>query len=237
VVRGPAAVLTGLGAALAYFLAAPALPALASADLAVLVAGTAGLVAVVLCTAVVVPAVESPFSLAIGFLGAVLLVAALSVAEVGAGATPFEAMLYGCIGVGFAAVLDSPALAVALPLFVAAVDAASVVGGGPGGLLVGGGADAGDPLTLELPGWGGGLPAARVSAADVIFLAAFAAYAHRFGLRRRATIAGMLGGFVLALVLGVVLDRDVSALPLVAAGYLLPNVDRLGALFHRPSEG
>ncbi len=94
-------------------------------------------------------------------------------------------------------------------------------------------ADAGDPLTLELPAWGGGLPAARVSAADVIFLAAFAAYAHRFGLRPRATIAGMLAGFVLALVLSVVLDRDVPALPLVAAGYLLPNVDRLRGLFHR----
>jgi hypothetical protein len=237
VVRGPAAVLTGLGAALAYFLAAPALPALASADVAVAVAGTAGLIAVVLCTAAVVPAVESRFSLAIGFLGAVLVVAALSVARVGAGATPFEAVLYGCIGVGFAAVLDSPALALALPVFVAAVDAASAAGGGPGGLLVRADADAGDPLTLELPAWGGGLPAARVSAADVIFLAAFAAYAHRFGLRRRAAIAGMLAGFVVALVLSVVLDRDVPALPLVAAGYLLPNVDRLGGLFRRDREG
>jgi hypothetical protein len=237
VVRGPAAVLTGLGAALAYFLAAPALPALRSADLAALVAGTAGLIALVLCTAAVVPAVESRFSLAVGFLGAVLIVAALSVARVGAGATPFEAVLYGCIGVGFAAVLDSPALALALPVFVAAVDAVSVAGGGPGGLLVRASADDGDPLTLELPAWGGGLPAARVSAADVIFLAAFAAYAQRFGLRPRATIAGMLAGFVVALVLGVLLDRDVPALPLVALGYLLPNGDRLGALFRRPQEG
>jgi uncharacterized membrane protein (DUF441 family) len=43
----------------------------------------------------------------------------------------------------------------------------------------------------------------------------------------------MLAGFVVALVLGVVLHRDVPALPLVAAGYLLPSADRLGALFRR----
>jgi hypothetical protein len=47
----------------------------------------------------------------------------------------------------------------------------------------------------------------------------------------------MLAGFVVALVLGVLLDRDVPALPLVALGYLLPNGDRLGALFRRPREG
>jgi hypothetical protein len=42
---------------------------------------------------------------------------------------------------------------------------------------------------------------------------------------------------VVALILGVVLDRDVPALPLVAAGYLLPSADRLGGLFHRDPEG
>jgi hypothetical protein len=237
VVRGPAALLTGFGAALAYFLAAPALPQIRSVDPAVIVAGTIGIALVVGCATAVVPAVETRLSLAAGFLGAVLLVAALSVGQVGAGATPFEAVLYGLVGVGFAAVLDSPALAVALPLFVAAVEAAAVAGGAPSGLLVREITDPGDPLTLELPAWGGGLPAARLSAADVIFVAAFAAYAHRFGLRERAAIAGMLTGLVAALALTVALHTDVPVLPFAAAGYLVPNADRLAVLFARAREG
>ena len=52
----------------------------------------------------------------------------------------------------------------------------------------------------------------------------------RFGLRRAATIAGLLLGLLAALVLSVALDTAIPALPFVAAGYLLPNADRLWAL-------
>jgi hypothetical protein len=55
----------------------------------------------------------------------------------------------------------------------------------------------------------------------------FAAWAWRFGLRRRATVAAMVGGLVAALWLSVALDTAIPALPLLAAGYLLPNLDRL----------
>ena len=45
----------------------------------------------------------------------------------------------------------------------------------------------------------------------------------------------MLLGLGAALVLGVTFDRAIPALPLIAAGYLLPNLDRIGKLLaHDP---
>ena len=129
--------------------------------------------------------------------------AALDATRAGAAASPFEALLLGCVGVAFAAVLDAPALAVALPVFVGALDLSGVVGSGPGALLAQDAARPGDPLTVELPGWGGGLPAARVTAAEVVFLAAYVAYAHLFGLRPRASAIAMFLALVLAVVLGL----------------------------------
>jgi hypothetical protein len=134
-------------------------------------------------------------------------------------------------------VLDAPALAVALPLFVAAIDLSGVVGGGPGALLAPDAARPGDPLTIELPGWGGGLPPARLTAAEVVFLAAYAGYAHRFGLRRRASVLAMYLGLVAAVVLGLALDRRVPALALMGGAYLAVNLDRLAGLLGTPREG
>lgn len=228
-VRGPAALLGLCAAGLAYFLAAPALPPVHPLDLAVLVAAAAGLAFVVALAVALSPAVTAPFSLAPAVLGAGLLVAALNAARAGAAATPFEALLYGCLGVGFAALLDAPALAVALPLFVGAIDATGALGAGPGNLLV---QDArpGDPLTLELPAWAGGLPVARVTIVDVLFLAAYAAYAHRFNLRPRVSAAAMLVALIAAVALGLVLDRRVPALALMSGAFLAVNGDRLVAL-------
>jgi hypothetical protein len=41
---------------------------------------------------------------------------------------------------------------------------------------------------------------------------------------------------VASLVLSIVLDRAIPALPLIAVGYLLPNVDRIGRLLHHHPE-
>jgi hypothetical protein len=236
VVRGPAAVLIGVGAALAYFLVAPALPRLGSGDAGVLVAGAVGMALVLACATVPVGAVRAPVVLLPALAGAGLIVAALGVAGVGAAATPVEALLYGCIGVGFAVTLDAPALALALPLFVAAIDATGALGGG-GGLPVAAPGEPGDALSLDLPGWGGALTAARLGIGDVVFIAVFATYARRFGLRERASILGMLAGLLAALVVTVVLDVHTPALAYVTAGYLLSNADRLAGLFRRAAEG
>ncbi len=227
---GPGALLGGLSLAVAYFLAAPSLPAPDSPDLAVAFPAVVGLVGVAVIALAVGPAVSAPISLVPALIGSALLVAGLAVAEVGGGATPFEALLYACLGVAFAVVLDTAGLVVALPLFVAAVDMASVLGGGSTLLLEDGAGRSGDPITLELPGWGDQPAVGRLGAPDVIFLAAFAAYAHRFGLRERAGALGMTVGLAGAGVWAVALDAPAPALALVSAGFVAPNVDRLVGL-------
>jgi hypothetical protein len=237
VVRGAAALLALALGALAYFLVTPALPAPRSLDAAIILSATVGLAFVVALAAVPAAAVESPFSLVPAVVGSILLVAALDATHAGAAASPFEALLLGCIGVVFAAVLDAPALALALPVFVGVLDLSGVVGEGPGGLLAQDAARPGDPLTVEIPGWGGGLPAARVTAAELVFLAAYVAYARLFGLRPRASAVAMYGALVAVVVAGVAFDRRVPALALMGAAFLAVNADRLVSLFRSAREG
>jgi len=213
------------GAALAYFLLAPALPALPSGDPTVLVGGSVGILAVAAATLALLPArgtVAGPLLVA---LGAGLIVAGLNAAGVGAGANAFEALLAAAVGLILARVLGAPAVAVIVPVFVAAIDLYSVLTG-PARRLLDSGGSAVDALSFALPAWGGGL-AGRLGVSDAVFLAMFAAWAWRFGLRRRATVAAMVIGLVAALVLSVALDTAIPALPLLVAGYLLPNGDRL----------
>lgn len=235
-VRGPAAVLTLCAAGAAYFLAAPALPELSPEDVSLLVACGLGVALVVGLAAAVVPAIDAPAPLVLVVLGAGLLTAALDAAHVGAGVTPMETLLWASVGVLFAALLRTPSLALALPIFVAALDLAGLAGGSAGD-LVGRSVTAGDPLTLELPDWGTGLAAGRLAAAEVAFLGVFGAYAWTFGFRRRATIAGMFLGLLGAVASQVLLDTDVPALALMALGYFVPNLDRAAALVRRVAEG
>jgi hypothetical protein len=168
-------------------------------------------------------------------LGAGLLVAALDANDVGVAATPFEVVLLCCLGIAFAVVFDVPALAVALPLFLAVIDIAQARAGGSAGLFTLSVAKPGDALALELPDWGTGLAAARLGAPEVVFLGAFAAYARRMGLRERAAELGMLAGLLAAVVSEVLFDFELPTIALMAVGYLAPNVDRLRALFARPA--
>jgi hypothetical protein len=236
VVRGPAALLAVLGAALAYVLVAPELPQLHPPELSALVASAIGLTFVVAIVAGLAATADSPFTLFPAVLGAGLLVAALDANEVGVAATPFEVVLLCCLGIAFAVVFDVPALAVALPLFLGAIDVVQAVGGGSAGLFTLSTTKPGDVLTLDLPDWGTGLAAARLSATDVIFLGAFAAYARRLGLRERAAEVGMLVGLLAAVASEVLLDTELPTIALMAAGYLATNIDRLGGLFARAAD-
>ncbi len=222
---------------MAYFAVAPSLPALSPRDVAIAVAGAAGLALVVALATALVPVAAAPLALVPAVTGALLLVGAVSAADAGAVATPIEAILCGCIGIAFAVVLDVPALAVALPLFVAALDVTGLVGGAPGSLLAQDLPAAGDPLTLELPAWGGGPAVVHASVADVVFLAAYAAYARRFALRPVASAIAMYAGLVAVLVATLALDREVPALAVVSFAFLLANADRLGPLLAGPREG
>ena len=235
-VRGPAALLAVVGAALAYVLVAPELPQLHPPVLSALVACTVGLTLVVAIVAGLAAMADAPLTLYPAVIGAGLLVAALDANDVGAAATPFEAILLCSLGIAFAVVFDAPALAVALPLFLAVIDIVQAQGSGSAGLFTLSTSKPGDALTLELPDWGTGLAAARLSAPDVVFLGAFAAYARRQGLRERAAEAGMLVGLLAAVASEVLLDSELPTIALMTVGYLAPNVDRVGALFARPAD-
>jgi hypothetical protein len=237
VVRGPAAVL-GLLAAQAYVLLAPQLPVIGDVDTSILVASAIGSGFVFLCIACVAPVSDVPPLLVLLAAGAFGLVAGLNVADVGAGATPIEAVAYSAFGGLFAVGLLAPSLALALPIFVAATDIVSTYAGGPSELLANAGqTQPGDPLSLELPDWGNGLPAGRLGISDAVFAGVFLVFARRFGLRMWATALAMWVATVGAIALKVGFDRAVPVLPLLAAAYFLANADRLPTLLRAASRG
>jgi hypothetical protein len=237
VVGRAAAVLVPLVLAQAYFLVAPELPLLEPEDLSLFVAATCGLAAVYACAAVISPMSDLPPLLVLVALGGFLLVAALNVASVGAAATPIEAIAYAAGGALFALALLAPSLAVALPIFVAAVDAVSTLAGGPSEILAEGTTEAGDALSLELPDWGNGLPAGRLGIADAVFAGVFLVYARRFGLRVGATAVALWLAAVAAVALKLWLDAAIPVLPLMAAAYFLVNLDRIPRLFRLANQG
>jgi hypothetical protein len=213
--------------ALAYFLVAPALPALPDGDTTVIVAGGAGLLMIAACTLALLPAYETLVGPVLIALGAGLLAGALNAGGVGAAANIPEAMLAGATGLLFARWLATPVIALAVPIFVAAIDIWSVATGPTSRMTD---TDSADTLSFDLPAWGHSGSAAHLGLSDALFLSMFAAWALRYGFRRGATIAGLTVGLVGALALGLLLDRTIPALPLLAAGYLLPNLDRIPAL-------
>jgi hypothetical protein len=223
--------------AFVYFLAAPALPALPAGDETVLVGSGIGMLLVAATTLALLPARETLFGPLLIILGTGLIVAALNIdgsAGVGAGANVFEALLAGAAGLLFARWLATPLIAVAVPLFVAAVDVWSVASG-PSSSMLADGTDRVDPLSFDFPAWGDAGSAGHLGLSDALFLSLFAAWAWRYGFRRGATLVGMTLGLLAALALGVAFDRAIPALPLIAAGYLLPNLDRIGTLLgHEP---
>lgn len=236
-VRGPAALL-GLLAAQAYVLLAPSLPVIADVDTSILVASAVGSAFVFLCIACITPVSDVPPLLVLLAAGAFGLVAGLNVADVGAGATPIESIAYAAFGGLFALGLLAPSLALALPVFVAGIDVVSTYAGGPSELLANAGqTQSGDPLSLELPDWGNGLPAGRLGISDAVFAGVFLVFARRFGLRMWATAFAMWVATVCAIVLKIEFDRAVPVLPLLAAAYFLANADRLPALLRAASRG
>jgi hypothetical protein len=215
-------------------LAAPALPVLHPDALSALVACAIAIGVVVAILAGLVATSELRFALGLALLGAALIAAGLNAAEVAAAATPFEAVAYACAGVAFALVFDAPVVALALPLFVAGVDVLAFAGGGATASFGLAPSRGGDALGLELPAWGGGgLAAGRIGIPEVVFVAAYATYARRCGLRERPAEIGMAAAILAAAACAVLADTRLPTLALVGLGYLLPNADRLRALVNR----
>lgn len=234
-VRGPAALLAPYGAALAYFLLVPALPAIGDVDAATFVSAGIGLVLLGCCVLALLPAHDEPAGLVLLALGGALLSAALTEAGALAPANVAKALFAGAFGMLLAWRLGAPAIVVAIALFVAGIDVWSVATG-PTSTLVREQPAALDFLTLELPEWGDG-GSSQLGISDLIFLGFFAASAWRLGLRRRVTAATLLGGLLAGLVLGLALDRAVPLLPPLAAALLLPNLDLLARMLREEAAG
>lgn len=236
-VRGLAALLA-LALAQVYVLVPDVLPTITPEETSLLVAGAVGLVAITLCASLVAPVSDQPLLLWCIALGGGMVVAVLNAADAGAAVTPAEAVAYSALGAAFATALLTPSLAIALPIFVALVDVASTLFGGPSEILANAGqTQPGDPLSLEIPDWGNGLPAGRLGIADAVFIGVFLTYGRRFGFRTIATAIGLGVALIAALVLRIELDTVIPALPLMAAAYFLVNADKLPGLFARTPEG
>jgi hypothetical protein len=233
VVRGPAALLiAAYGLALAYFLVTPALPDVGGAgDVNTLVSDIPATLLLAACVLAFVPARDDAAALALLLAGAGLVAGAATVADAIPLAALMKALFAGALGMFLAWVLAEPAVVIAVPLFAAGIDVASVAGG-PSELLSRSGGRANDFLTVYLPAWGGGR-AGLLGVVDLVFVGFFAAGAWRFGLRRRVTGAALLAAFPATVGIQVALDTTVPAIPVLAAALMLPNLDLLPGLARR----
>lgn len=150
----------------------------------------------------------------LAFLAGGLLTGALDAAGLQLGATPAEALLAAAAGVLFARVFCVGALVLALPVLLAGIELGTG-GGGVTALPTGG-----DPLVLGLPG------GHRLELLTVLWAAAYAAWAHAFGLRCGVTWAAL----AVVLLVTAARDGDLPALTLLAVALLGSNLGRLGGL-------
>ncbi|HEX6387873.1 MAG TPA: hypothetical protein VFZ89_00445 [Solirubrobacteraceae bacterium] len=201
---------------IAYLSLAPSLPASGSEGLRLDAAvGAALVMGAVLAVAPLAEAWPAAVLLA---LGCGLLTGAFDQVGARAGATLPEALLWCAGGLLFARAFGGGALAVAVPLLLAGLDIAGVTGSTA---ILDDVAQAGDPLTLELPAWGGG-QAAVLPALEAGVMGALAAWASMQGFRTPWTQVIMVESVVLATVLSL------PAIAVVVAAYLIVNVDRAG---------
>ena len=235
-VRGPAAVLVVAAAAWIYFLIPKLLPAIHDDDTSRIVAGVVATILIVVVAAGVATLADAPFAVPLVLLGAALVAGAMNAAGVGAAATVPETVVYACVGILFGLWLEAPALVLAIPVFVAGIEVIGTLGGSAHGVAHGA-LRGGDPLSLELPDWHNGLSAARLGLADIVFTGIYATYARRMGLRFVAGAIGMAAGLALGLALSIAQNSALPELGFLGAGFLLPNADRVVALFRPGGEG
>jgi hypothetical protein len=236
VVRGPAAVLVLAAIAWIYFLIPELLPAIHDEDTSRIVAGVVATVFIVTLAAGVATLADAPLVVPLVLLGAALVAGAMNAAGVGAAATVPETVVYACIGILAGVWLEAPALVLAIPVFVAGIEVIGALGGTSHGVAHGtlGG---GDPLALDLPDWHNGLSAAHLGLVDIVFAGLYATYARRMELRFVAGAIGMGVALALGLALSISQNNALPELGFLGAGFLVPNIDRVMALFRPDVEG
>jgi len=223
-------------AAWVYFLCPKLLPAIHDDETSRIVAASLATMLIVMVAAGVATLSDAPLVVPLVLLGSALIAGAMNAANVGAAATVPETVVYACIGILVALWLDAPALVLAIPVFVAGIEIIGVLSGGTHSVAYGA-LRGGDPLTLELPDWHNGLSAARLGLADIVFVGIYATYARRLNLRFVAGAIGMAVGLSLGLALSIAENTGLPELAFLGAGFLLPNIDRVLALFRPVSAG
>lgn len=217
-VRGPSPLLTVALAAVAVVatLVAPALP-VADSGVGVRVAAT--LVAVLVGATVLSAAWlgGGPFIVLTLALGTGMLALAFDAADARAAATVPEAFLWGTAGMLFARRFGQAAVVIGVAVLVAGLALGGVAGDAS---ALTARATAGDPLTLELPAFGGG-QAFALPALAVVVLAAIGTWAAALDVRGTWTAVLVLE----ALALAVALRTDPVAPMLLT--FLVLNGDRL----------
>lgn len=148
----------------------------------------------------------------LAILGGGLLTATLDAAGLRVGATPGELVLWGAVGVLFARTFSLLALVVAVPVLLAGIE---LLSGGVGAASAVAGA--GDPLTLAFPA------ERRLEVTQLVFAAAYATWALRFGLRWPVTWVALAA----VLLASIARDGELPAVTLLGAALLVPNLDRL----------
>ena len=235
-VRRPAAVLIGVYAAtLAWLLIVPALPAIGSADAAVLAAGLPALALLGGCVVAAGPVSDGMPWLILFAAGGAILGAALTEAGADAAASLFKALFAAGAGLAAARLIATPAVAVAVPVFLAGVGIASTLGSDAPPLMHGE-TPVSDLFVCPIPAFGGGT-AGYVSLVDLVFLAFFTGCAWRLPLRRDATALALVAALPAALAVSVAAGQAVSALPFLALALLAPNAGRLPGLLRTERDG
>jgi hypothetical protein len=235
VVRGPAAVLVLVVAAWVYFVIPKLLPAIQDEQQSRIVAACVATMIVVLVAASVATLSDHPLIVPIVLLGAGLIAGVMNAAGAGAVATLPEAIAYACIGILAGLWLSTPALVLAIPVFVAGIEIIGTLSGTSHG-VAGGALRGGDIFTLDLPDWNNGLSAARLGLADMVFVGLYATYARRFGLRFWASAIGMAVSLAIGVWLSIDSNTALPELGFIGAGFLVPNADRVVALFRPTGE-
>ncbi len=188
-----------------------------------------GVVAVPLATVAIMLVADPPPARGWLVAGAVSgIAAAVGLIQSGYPTTPAtvaKLIASASIGLLLGSYLRARSEVIVVALVIAVVDIASVAVG-PTHEIVAHHPHTLDALTLNLHP-AGSYGVAQIGCSDLIFFAFFTAAAVTLGLRRIGTWAAMTASFGLTLALAYAFDLALPALPLLSAGFLAVNADRL----------
>jgi len=199
-------------------------------------AAVLGALAVAAVALALVPARDDPVGLTVFAAGGVLLAGALATADTGGLGTTVETAFAAAAGLLFAYAFDVPAALVAVPLLVGGIDLAAALTSDRTFAVP---ADDVDVLTLALPQWGGPRAGevpyvASLGLLDATFLAMFAGWSARYGLRPRTVAVLLAAALAGSVAWAVAAERTVPALPMLALAFLVPAAPGLRRMLSRP---